>query len=142
MGQRFARIQIDGTEEGFEAVGKSGSAGAAAGSFLAFAHHEVLAKIDLGSVAGKCGTGDEAGAQLGEVPLIEIGEPVEELVGEDQLDHGVAEKFEPLVIEVRLVGLVGEARVGERFGQEERITKLVSDAFFEGPHNTADAEMG
>ena len=52
------------------------------------------------------------------------------MLAEQELQHGVAEVFEPLVVEVNLLRLVAEAGVRERLGQQERVAKLIADTFF------------
>ncbi|BCP27428.1 hypothetical protein MINTM025_37840 [Mycobacterium intracellulare] len=60
---------------------------------------------------------DDAGPQLGQVPLAAIGMAVVELVGDGQAQHGVAEKLQPLVGRQPAV-FVGVAAVRQRQGQQ------------------------
>ena len=59
---------------------------------------------------------------------------VEKIFGEDELEDGVAEEFEALVVKVMPLGLVPETGVRERFREEEGIPELVFDALFERIH--------
>jgi hypothetical protein len=58
------------------------------------------------------------------------------MLGHDELQDGVAEKFEPLIIEMMPLGFVAEAWMRQRLGQEKRIAKLMADAFLERIHGT------
>ena len=53
------------------------------------------------------------------------------MLGHDKLQNRIAQKLQPLIIEMIAVRLVPQARVGERLRQEQRIAELVADAFFE-----------
>ena len=56
---------------------------------------------------------------------------------DDELQHGVAEKFQALIIEMMPLGFVAQAGMGQRFRQQKRIAKLVADAFLERIHETS-----
>jgi len=56
------------------------------------------------------------------------------MLGHDELEHGVAEKLKALIIEMMPMGLVPKTRMSQRFRQEKRIAKLVTDTFFERIH--------
>jgi hypothetical protein len=53
------------------------------------------------------------------------------MLGDDQLQHGVAEELEALIIKVMPLGFVPEARMSERLGEQQRVAKFVADAFLE-----------
>ena len=73
-------------------------------------------------------------AKLCELAFGEAGEEVEQMVGEDELEDGVAEKFEALVVEMVHLRFVAKAGMGQRFGEQERIAELVFDPLFERSH--------
>jgi hypothetical protein len=50
------------------------------------------------------------------------------MFGKDQLEDGVSEEFQPLIVEMMPLGLVPKARMRQGFRQQERISKLVADA--------------
>ena len=57
-----------------------------------------------------------------------------EMLRHDELQNRVAQKLQPLVIEMMLLRFVSQARMRERFRQQERIAELVTDAVFERIH--------
>ena len=61
---------------------------------------------------------------------------VEEPLGKDELQNGVAEKLKALIIKVMALSLVPERWVGQRLRQQERIAKLIFQALFEWIHQT------
>ena len=133
-----AAIEVHGAHEGFEGVGEGGGADPAAAGFLALAHHEVTAEADGDGVDLETLAGDEAGAHFGQHPLRAIGEEIEEVLGEDELEDGVAEEFEALIVKMMALGFVPEAGVRKGFRQEEGIAEFVTDACFQRCHG----EMG
>src|SRR5258708_21674450 len=54
-----------------------------------------------------------------------------------ELQNRVAQKFQALIIKVSLLRFVAEARMGQRFGQQKRIAKFVTDSFFQRMHVNA-----
>jgi hypothetical protein len=63
---------------------------------------------------------------------------IKEPLGENQLQHGVAEEFQPLVVKVVPLRLMPERRVRERLRKQERIAELIFEALFERVHPDAD----
>ncbi len=51
-----------------------------------------------------------------------------------ELQNGVAQKFESLIIEMAPLRFVAEARMRQRLRQQERIAKLVADTLLERVH--------
>jgi len=56
------------------------------------------------------------------------------MLGDHQLKHRVAQKFQTLIIKMVLLRLVRQTRVRQRFRQQKRIAKLITDPFFEWAH--------
>ena len=50
------------------------------------------------------------------------------MFGKDQLKDSVSKEFQALIVEMMPLGLVPQARMGQGFRQQERISKLVADA--------------
>ena len=109
---------------------------------LAASEHEVVAEAEGGSVLFQAFAGDDAGAELGQLAFAECGEEAVEVVGDDELQDRVTKEFEPLVVEVEGLALEREAGVGEGFGEEERIAKLIADAPLEGIHVRGEIRRG
>ena len=77
---------------------------------------------------------DQLRAQFRQLALGEIGVLVEEIFREDELKDRVSQEFQALIVEVVALRLMPEARMSQRFRQEERIAKLVPQSLFERIH--------
>ena len=53
---------------------------------------------------------------------------------DDELEDGIAQELEPLIIELFFLFFMREARVGQRLGQQARILKVITNPFFERMH--------
>ncbi len=70
----------------------------------------------------------EVGANLRELALGMFGVKFVDAIGEDQLQHGVAEKLETLVVMVALrAALVGDGRMREGLNEEIVVLEFVTD---------------
>jgi hypothetical protein len=68
------------------------------------------------------------GANLCELTLGMLGVKFVDAIGQDELQHGVAEKLEALVVVVALrTALVGDGRMGEGFDEELVVFEFVVD---------------
>ena len=77
---------------------------------------------------------DETGAHLRELALAELWKMIEQPLGKDELEHRIAEEFQPLIVEMMPLRLVPERRVRERLRQQERVAEFIFEALFEGIH--------
>ena len=77
---------------------------------------------------------DQARAQFREATFRFPGKLRVEMFGNDQLEHGIAEEFEPLIIEMFSLRFVPKTGVRQRLRQKQRIAKLVANAFFHRIH--------
>ena len=77
---------------------------------------------------------NQARPELRQLPFRFRGEIAVEMFRDDKLENSVAQKFQPLIIEMGPMGLVSEARMSERFREQERVPEFVADAFFERIH--------
>ena len=102
-------------EDGLEGVGEDRVLVAAPGHLLAAPQPDVRAEAALAQLAGHVGEHvgvDQARADLGEVALGPVGVRAVEVLGHHELEHGVAEELEPLVVGQAPV-LVRERPVGQ-----------------------------
>ena len=58
------------------------------------------------------------------------------MLGKNKLEHGIAEKFQALIIEMMFLGLVSKAGVSQCLRKKQRIAKFVVKAFLDGTHET------
>ncbi len=56
------------------------------------------------------------------------------MLGHDELEHSIAQELEALIIKMMPLRFVAEAGMGQRFRQEKRVAKLMTDTFFERIH--------
>jgi hypothetical protein len=77
----------------------------------------------------QCISRDQSRAQFRELPLRLVAEMSKKIFGDDKLQDRVAQEFQALIIEMSLLGLMAEARMGQRFGQQKRIAKFVTGSF-------------
>ena len=131
-------VEIHGADERLVGVGEGGGALTAAAGFLAASHHEIAAEIDIGGVHTEAFATDELGAQFGEVAFRVVGEMVEEVLGKDELEDGVAEELQALIIEMVPLRFVAQTGMRERLREEERVAELVVKALFERVHAGAE----
>ena len=127
-------IEVNGADESLVSIGKGGGPFASAAGFFTAAHHEMAAKIEAFCVHLEAVARNELGTHLGELALAEFWKMIEEPLGENELEDGIAEEFQTLIIEVMALGFVAERRMSKRFREEERIAKLVFQPLFERIH--------
>src|SRR5439155_3014576 len=125
-------VQEHGTEDGLERVGQQRLQAPAAALGDAFAQVEVAAEIKLLRQLGQGVRVDHRGAGLGQLALGRAGVMLVEILGGDQLEDGVAEILEPLVV-ARRDGwtFIRKRAVGDRFEQEPWVAKVNPDLLLE-----------
>mgnify|MGYP000258173160 CR=1 FL=1 len=80
--------------------------------------------------AGEPGEGfgaHEMGACFREAAFVGVRQAGEELMAESELQHGVAEEFEALVVDAGALGLVAHARMREGLGKETELAEVVAE---------------
>ena len=130
-GHKEAAIQVEGGEDGLDGIGEQSGFAAASGFLLAAAEAEIAAQLQqMGAVEEVIGI-DEVGAQFGELAFLVGREALEKLLAGDQLQHGIAEKLELLVVGGGLDTLTCEGGMGQRLLQQRAIGELVAHGCFE-----------
>ena len=127
-------VEIHGADERLESIGKRAGALASAVGLFAAPHHEVASDAEALGEDVEAVARDDAGADFGEVAFAEVGKLIEEILGEDELEDGVAEEFEALIVEVMALGFVTEAGMGERFREQQGVAEFIFEALFERVH--------
>ncbi len=120
---REVAVEVEGADEGFEGVFARGGAGPATGGFFAGAEAQAGVELEVAGEAGEEDAVGEGGAAAAELAFAVGGVEAVERFGEDELEDGVAEEFEALVVFGG--GLVLDER-GVRDGaeQERRIANV------------------
>ena len=127
-------IDVNGPDDGFERIGERGVPLAAAAGLLATAHDEVRTEADLTGEAGERFGAHQMGAGLREAAFIGLGQPGEKLMAEGELEDGITEEFEALVVDAGALGLVAHARMREGLSEESELAEGVAEDALKGFH--------
>jgi hypothetical protein len=130
-----AAIEVNRAGQGFEGVGERGGALAPAAGLFAPAHHDELADFEGGGAVAEGGARHNACAEFRQLALAEIREHAEEVLGDGELDDGVTEEFEPLVVEGIALPFERNARVREGFRQQQAVAEFVENPLLERVHD-------
>lgn len=116
-------VEKNRAEHGLEGVGQRRGAFATAVGFLAAAENEMFAEAERAGFLGEGAAVHQFGAGLGERAFAERGKFFIQFVRQYELQHGVAEELEPLVVLGGDALFVGDGRMGERELQQRGIGK-------------------
>lgn len=122
-----ASFKEDGAEDGLDGIGEDGAALAALAVFLTTAEDEVIAQAEAERDGLEMMAIDELGAERGEAAFGQGGEAAVEFLGDGELEDGVAEKLEALVVGEMLALFVAEGGVGERLAEKLGVGKDVAE---------------
>lgn len=109
---------VDGADHRLHGAGEVSLPGAAARDFFATAKDEVWAETQAYGGRGERGSADNVGSHSGQLTFTGVWVELKELVGDNETEDGVPEKFEALVGGRAFTGLVEVGRVGERLAKE------------------------
>ena len=70
---------------------------------------------------------DKFGACLRQRPFVERGKFFIQFLRENQLQHGIAEKFQPLIMRYRRIVFVCDGRMREREAQQAFVAEFVTE---------------
>ena len=122
-------VQIDGGDQRLVAVGQQRLLEAAAGLLLAAAQDQMLAEPELLGMPRQRLRRDDGGLDLRLLAFVVVRVLMEQRVGHDQAEHGVAEKLERLVVGHAARRILGRARlVRQRVLEQAAIAEPVVDA--------------
>jgi hypothetical protein len=111
---------VDDAEHGLEGVGEDRRLLPPAGAVLALAEQQRLTEPELDGHLRQGGGRHDRRPDLGERPFGQLGVGAEQVVGDDDAEHGVAEELEPLVR--RPAGVLGAPRpVHQRRSQQRGV---------------------
>src|SRR5438128_3458490 len=126
------RVQEHGAQHRFETVGEQRFEVAAAPLGDAFAEVEVAAEVELLRELGQRVRVDHRGTGLGELAFGGARVVLVQVLGGDQLEDGVTEIFQSLVVTRRYRGtLISERAVRDGLEQEARVAKVNPDLLLE-----------
>ena len=124
-------VEIDGGDDRFKSIGHDGGSFSAAVLVLAFSEEEVVSEVDLLRELKEALFADGAGAQLGQSPLGDIAERVEEFVGRNEAEDRIAQELQPLVVLVSRALFVRIGGVGQRGVEEVQVRERVPQLAFQ-----------
>ena len=127
-------VEVNRAKERFKGIAQCGIASPATARFFAAAHQQVPAKIETGRAHLERFTRDEARPAGRQATFPGFAVTREEVLGDDELQNSIAQELETLVVELQQLPFMRDARMSERLGQELRILKLITNAFFERVH--------
>ena len=97
VGGPIPRVQVDGTDHGFEGVGQDAFPVATTALLLAAGQAHVVAHPDFAGNLGQDARGHHQAFDLRKLPLVLVGSAAVEMVGHHQIQHRVSEEFQALV---------------------------------------------
>jgi len=97
-GRIQSAITIDGADDRLEGVGKNGVAAKTAALQLARPQTQVVAEGIFARHPGQGLALDQGGAKTGEHTLGLAGKALTQSIGDDEAEHGIAEKFQSFVV--------------------------------------------
>jgi hypothetical protein len=96
-------------------------------NLFAPAQNQVFAQHDGASADGQRAAVHEFGARLRQRAFVEGGKALVQFPGQNQLQHGVPQKFQALIVFSAGILFVGNGRMRQRHAQQFQIAKLVTE---------------
>jgi len=91
----------------------------------------VAPQLEAARLAGQGGPVDQLRPRLGERPLAQARKPMVELGSDGQLDDGIAQELQPLVVVLPSAVFMGHGRMGQGQGEERRFLEPVAQCRLE-----------
>src|SRR5437763_12259653 len=129
-----AAVEINSANQRFECIGQCRCSLAPATGFFPPSHQKIPSQIERGGVHLQCFTRYQPRTQFRQLSFGLDAKMAKKILGDNELEDGVTEKFQALIIKMITLGFVAETRVSERLRQQQRIAKLVTDAFLQRTH--------
>ena len=104
-----AAIKENSPGDGFESIGEGGVPLTASVTFLTAAHEKKIAELNPASHLGESFGRDELGADFGQHSFVGSFIAQEKHLGEEKLEHGIAEELEALIVRQGSLALIAEA---------------------------------
>ena len=137
-----AAVEVNSSHDALESICQGGSPFAPAARLFAASHHEVTAQVQFLRPRLERRARDDPGAKLGHRALAEIRIEAVEVLGDDQLDDRITQKFESLVVEGVVLPLERNARMRHRLSQKKPVAKLVAESSFDRIHDRGGVAAG
>ena len=125
LGGQKPAVQENRAENGLQRVGQERVALPAALGFLALAEQQVLVQAQGAGRVGQAFFLDQAGPDSGHLPLGGLRKAPVDLLADAQLQHGVAEELQPLVVLAGVFSLIGVRTMDQRAAQELDLRKVI-----------------
>ena len=92
----------------------------------------MCAEVKRAGAFGQCAAVDELGASLCQRPFVERWEFFVQLVRENELQHGIAEKFQPLIVRLCPTAFMRNGRMRECDAQQIFVAEFVTETGLQG----------
>ena len=126
--RRQAAVEIDGRHDRLERIRNQRRLFAAPAPFLAASKQEILPEPERGAQPCQRRCGHENGLGLRLAPLVIVGELVEQPVGDDQVEHRIAEELHRLVVgHAAARVLMGAGSVRQRMLEQTLVPKHIAE---------------
>ncbi len=122
-------IQKNRAQHCFKRVSQGGGAVASAGIVFALAQSQLRADADLTAMRGESGGVHQFGPGFGERAFIGLRKFFKKLARKNQAQHGIAKKFQPLIMGQGDILLVRNGRMRQRQAQQGIVAEPVTKAF-------------
>ncbi len=126
---RESAIEINRAHHRLKRIGQGGGAFAAAALFLAAADHQLGADLHRQRLLGQRFLVDHSRPRLGQRALVARGKLAEQLRANHQLQHRIAQKFQPLIVLERLTFFVAHRGMRQRQLQQRGVLEGVPQPF-------------
>ena len=123
-----ASIEENRAQQRFEGIGQGGRALATAAGLFAPAENQMFAQTEPASLLGKRAAIDHLRPGLGQRAFTHHRKFFVEFNREDKLQHGVAEKFQPLIMLYGSALLMRDRGMRQREAQQAFITERITEA--------------
>jgi hypothetical protein len=125
---------MDGTGDGFQGVGERGIAVTAPVGLFATSHAQMEPRSMRRAMRASALVETSWARALVSNPFISLRKSLEEQMGQGELQHGVTEEFETLVVGLGALRLIADAAVRERELEQRGIAKGVPENGFQLVH--------
>src|SRR5260370_4439831 len=129
-----AAVEINSANQRFECIGQCRCSLAPATGFFPASHQKIPSQIERGGVHLQCFTRYQPRAQFRQLSFSLAAKMAKKILLDDELEDTVPENFQALIINMIALRFVAETRMSERLRQQQRIAKLVTNAFLQRTH--------
>lgn len=132
--RRRTGVEVGRTDYGFQCVCEGGVAITSAICFFSASHAQMRTEFDASSMTRECFGRDELGACFGEYAFIGMRKFLVEQLGERELEDGVAQEFQALIVWLGALVFIANAAMSQSELKQCRVAKSVTEDGFQRVH--------